>query len=366
MYEGHTVAVVVPAYNEEGYVGPTIDTMPSFVDRVYVVDDASTDDTWSEIRSHAAAVNESRSPEAPGFDRVVVPLQHETNRGVGGAIKTGYQNALADGVDVAAVMGGDHQMNPAELHRYVEPIVRGEADYAKGCRFLDRADWADIPRFRLVGNVLLSYLSKAASGYWRLLDPQNGYTAISTDALARVDLDAMYEYYGYCNDLLVKLNVENIRVADVPRSSTFAFEDEWKSHIDYGEYVPRVSWMLLRNFFYRLNRKYLFRDFHPLALVYYLGLGLAGFGLARLGASALPGRGGAAEASGSGGAAWWTLLLGVVLLLHAAVLDAVDNEDLVVQIHERPEAPAEVEPTADAPTDAAESDPLAADGGAEG
>jgi len=337
VYRDHTVGVVVPAYNEAGFVGTTIDTIPDYVDRVYVVDDASTDGTWSEVAEHAEAANRFVLPEAPGFDVRVVPIRHRENRGVGGAIKTGYLRARDDGIDVTAVMGGDNQMNPAELHRYLDPIVAGDADYVKGSRFLRPEDSADMPRFRLLGNVLLSYLTKVASGYWAVLDPQNGYTAISLSALRRADVEGMYEYYGYCNDLLVKLNVEDLRVADVPRSSSFAYDDGWKSHIDYAEYVPRVSTMLARNFFGRLNEKYLFRRFHPLALFYYLGVGLAGAGVVRaLGARLRGLREGAGGTDQRGGGQLRTILTGAVLILYAAVLDAEDNRELQLQVRGDP------------------------------
>lgn len=289
MYRGETVGVVIPAYNEAGYVGEVIETLPPHVDRAYVVDDASTDDTWAEIRAAAKRINDSvedgeattrrgdqdpvsTTPDAAGagpvqtvrahseagttadFEGRVVPLQHAENRGVGGAIKTGYNRALADGTDLIAVMGGDGQMNPDDLTRYLDPLVEDEADYVKGNRFM--ADDIDqMPRFRLVGNVTLSVLTKIASGYWSIGDPQNGYTAATSDALQAVDLDGMYEYYGYCNDLLVKLQVADQRVADIPRPSTFTYSDDWKSHISYTEYIPRVSAMLLRNFLERLRHE---------------------------------------------------------------------------------------------------------------
>ncbi|MFB6177140.1 MAG: glycosyltransferase family 2 protein, partial [Halobaculum sp.] len=131
MYRDATVAVVVPAYNEAGYVGDVIDGLPSFVDRAYVVDDGSTDATWSEIQSAAAARNETHDGE---FDDLVVPIQHEQNRGVGGAIKTGYQRAREEEIDVTAVLGGDDQMDPTELTKYLDPVVEGVAGYAKGNR----------------------------------------------------------------------------------------------------------------------------------------------------------------------------------------------------------------------------------------
>ncbi|MFO7834802.1 MAG: glycosyltransferase family 2 protein [Halohasta sp.] len=268
MYNEHTVAVVVPAYNEAGFVGDVIETLPPFVDRVYAIDDRSTDETWAEITAAAEAVNNaaatsetaSRGETAStadatstdggtAFDRRVVPIRHETNRGVGGAIKTGYLRAREDGVDVTAVMGGDGQMDPDYLERIIRPITTGEAEYAKGNRLLNRADHTEMPRFRLVGNRILTLLTKIASGYWRIGDPQMGYTAISLEALRETDIENMYEFYGYCNDLLVRLNVAGHRVADVP--SPLNYGDE-HSDINYLTYIPRVSLMLLRTFLWRL------------------------------------------------------------------------------------------------------------------
>ncbi|MFW6321261.1 MAG: glycosyltransferase family 2 protein, partial [Halohasta sp.] len=181
MYNEHTVAVVVPAYNESGFVGDVIETLPEFVDRVYAVDDQSTDDTWREITAAADAVNETTAETdgGAGFDQRVVPIRHDENRGVGGAIKTGYLRAREDEIDVTAVMGGDGQMDPAYLERIIEPIVNGEAEYAKGNRLVNDTDHTEMPRFRLVGNRILTLLTKIASGYWRVGDPQMGYTAIS-------------------------------------------------------------------------------------------------------------------------------------------------------------------------------------------
>ncbi|WP_253737448.1 glycosyltransferase family 2 protein [Halohasta salina] len=267
MYNEHTVAVVVPAYNESGFVGEVIETLPDFVDRVYAIDDRSTDETWAEITATAATVNsaaatgETASTEersavdatstdgGAAFDRRVVPIRHETNRGVGGAIKTGYLRAREDEVDVTAVMGGDGQMDPDYLERIIRPITTGEAEYTKGNRLLNREDHAEMPRFRLVGNRILTLLTKIASGYWRIGDPQMGYTAISLDALRETDIENMYEFYGYCNDLLVRLNVAGHRVADVP--SPLNYGDE-HSDINYLTYIPRVSLMLLRTFLWRL------------------------------------------------------------------------------------------------------------------
>jgi glycosyltransferase involved in cell wall biosynthesis len=323
MYRDLTVAVVVPAYNEEGRVGNVIDDIPEFVDRSYVVDDGSTDGTWDEIRRHAAARNETHDG---AFEDLVVTIAHERNRGVGGAIKTGYLRAREEGIDATVVLGGDDQMDPEVLPRYLDPIADGVADYAKGNRFARSEDWAKMPRFRLVGNVILSYLTKIASGYWDLMDSQNGYTAISLEALERADIEGMYEYYGYCNDLLVRLNAADLRVADVPRSSEYAYSGGWTSHIDYREYIPRVSVMLLRSFLWRLRRKYLLTDYQPLAPLYLFGGAVAGTSL--VGALA-------ALVRRKGDVATWVLstVVGSLVFLYATILDREDNRDLSVRIH---------------------------------
>lgn len=302
MYRDHTIGVVVPAYNEEGFVGTVIDTVPQYVDRVYVVDDASTDGTWGEMQDHAHRANEhaaeigtvdadddtgppdtrdrsSRAMEADGgllYDPRVVTIQHEQNRGVGGAIKTGYQRALEDELDITAVMGGDGQMDPDILHRFLDPIVDGDADYAKGNRLLYKEYRRGMSKWRFIGNSILTFLTKIASGYWKTMDPQNGYTAISQYALENVGISGMYEYYGYCNDLLVKLNAKGMRVADVAMPAVYGDEE---SSIKYSSYIRQVSVMLLQNFLWRLKVKYLVLDFHPLALFYYFGAGTASLGV---------------------------------------------------------------------------------------
>jgi len=323
MYRDHTVAAVVPAYNESGFVGAVIDRIPSFVDRAYVVDDGSTDDTWAEINRHAAVRNDAHDGR---FADLVLPIQHDHNRGVGGAIKTGYQRAREEGIDVTVVLGGDDQMDPDELTRYIDPIVEGVAEYTKGNRFARPEDRAAMPRFRLFGNVVLSYLTKIASGYWGSMDSQNGYTAISLPALERTDIDGMYEYYGYCNDLLVRLNVADVRIADVPRSSNYAYSEGWKSHIDYTEYIPRVSVMLFRSFGWRLREKYLLESYNPLALLYPIGISALTAGSAGL-ANAL-----ARRRNDDGGSWFLSMIAGALLVLYAGVLDREDNEHLERQI----------------------------------
>jgi len=298
MYCDHTVGVVVPAYNEEGLIGGVIRSMPGYVDRIYVIDDCSTDGTWDEIQStanadaeHAAEASEEQLEPllADGGDSLlaqravvhdpigrVIPIQHRENRGAGGAIKTGYLAALEDKVDIVPTVDGDGQMDLSQLPKLLDPIVEDEADYAKGNRLLYKEFRSEMPAFRFFGNSILTFLTKVASGYWKTMDPQNGYTAISGYALANVGIENMYEYYGYCNDLLVKLNAKGMRVADVAMPAVYGDEE---SSITYTTYIRKVSGMLLRNFFWRLKVKYLVLDFHPLALFYLFGAGMAGLSI---------------------------------------------------------------------------------------
>jgi glycosyltransferase involved in cell wall biosynthesis len=236
MYRGKKIGVVVPAYNEESHIVAVLEGMPDFVDRVYVVDDASTDAT-----NHIAKGYE---------DGRVVVIRHEANRGVGGAIVTGYRRCLADDVDIAAVMAGDNQMDPAELMRLLDPIVDGKADYAKGDRTSRREDLVDMSRWRRLGNWLLRLLTRVAVGNMWLMDPQNGYTAASRELLAVLPLARLYPRYGYCNQLLCWISTRGKRVVEVTMPARYLGE---VSKIRYGTYVPKVSWLLLRLFLLRIT-----------------------------------------------------------------------------------------------------------------
>jgi glycosyltransferase involved in cell wall biosynthesis len=254
--DGKSVAVVVPAYREAQLIGETLRGVPAFVDRVYVIDDASDDGTADAAR-------------ALGDSRVEV-LRHEQNGGVGASIVSGYKRALADGVDVTAVMAADNQMDPDDLEKLVRPVAAGDVDYAKANRLVSGEAWQVIPRSRYLGNAVLSLLTKIASGYWHVADSQSGYTAISRDTLAALDLDRVYRKYGFPNDMLVHLNVYNARVRDLPSRPVYGVGEQ--SGIKIRSVVPRISWLLLKGFLWRLREKYVIRDFHPLVFFYALGI----------------------------------------------------------------------------------------------
>ena len=263
MYENSAIGVVIPAYNEEDFIEETIETVPSFVDQVYPVDDASTDGTWEAMRRASDRVNQTDS------HTFAEPIRHEANSGVGAAIKTGYAKAMEDGLDVIAVMNGDGQMNPDRLSEIIDPVVSGVAQYAKGNRLHRPQDRIGMPRFRLFGNSLLTMLTRISSGYWEMTDPQNGYTAISWEVLEMIPYNQLYNRYGFLNDLLAMLNAYECTIADVCHPAVYGAEE---SGIRYSTFVPSLSWLLLRRFLWRMKTRYVVSGFHPLVACYPIGL----------------------------------------------------------------------------------------------
>jgi glycosyltransferase involved in cell wall biosynthesis len=246
MYRGKSIGVVVPAYNEELLIAKVIQTMPDYVDRIYVIDDCSTDRTFEVAAEYRR-------------DSRLKLTRHRNNKGVGAAIVTGYQQALKDGVDITAVMAGDNQMDPNQLLKLLDPLVEGAADYCKGDRLSRSELTKGMSKWRRTGNVILTRLTRVSSGYWTLQDPQNGYTAIKKEILTRLDLNEIYPRYGYCNDLLTKLNVLGAKVRDVQIPARYGEE---KSKIKYGNYIRKVSLLLVRNFFWRITHKYILSHFN--------------------------------------------------------------------------------------------------------
>lgn len=256
MYKSKRISVVVPAYNEEQLIGATISGMPEFVDDIIVVDDYSHDSTSSIVDQYAEK------------DTRVVNIRHEVNKGVGAAISTGYIWCREHEVDVAVVMAGDNQMDPADLPALLDPVVEDRTDYSKGNRLFTGEAWKTIPRARYLGNASLSFLTKIASGYWHVADSQTGYTAINKRALQIIPLENIYPRYGMPNDLLVTLNVYNMRVVDVPVRPVYANE---ASGLKIRKVIFSLSFLLLKLFLRRMVQKYIIRDFHPLVLFYFLG-----------------------------------------------------------------------------------------------
>lgn len=264
MYRDKHVALVIPAYNEERLIGRTLSGVPPVIDSIVVVDDASTDNMSAVVRGCMA-----RDPR-------VALLQHESNMGPGAAIITGYKRVLANGCDIAVVCGGDEQMPLEQVAHLLDPIIDGKADYSKGNRFMAGAASlatipGNMPLSRVIGNMLITMLTKVASGYYKIADVVDGFTAINRVALECVDWDRAWRGYGYPMDFLIRLNAHGLRVVDVPRRAIYA-PGERQSQIKGLRYALRVSPMLARGFFRRLWTKYVLWDFHPLVFFFFLGM----------------------------------------------------------------------------------------------
>ena len=271
MYKGYNVAAVVPAFNEESQIAKVVETMPEFVDHIIIIDDKSTDNTIGVVNGLVQS-----NPR-------VVLLRHEVNQGVGGAIATGYIWARDNNVDAAVVMAGDAQMDPADLPNLLDPVVEEGVDYSKGNRLVYEAAYRLMPKVRFFGNAILSYLTKIASGYWHVTDSQTGYAVIGKKALHAIDWTKMYKRYGQPNDILVRLNLEDMRVRDVPIKPVYNVGE--RSGIKIRRVLFTIGTLLLRMYYWRLWHKYVVRDAHPLVLFIFLGtlmLALGGIFFVRL------------------------------------------------------------------------------------
>ena len=262
MYKDKSICVVVPAYNEATQIGKVIETMPDYVDYVFIVDDASKDKTVEIVKSYQKK------------SKKIQLIELKANQGVGGAIASGYKRARDNDIDVTAVMAGDGQMHPDDLEKIIDPVASGSADYSKGNRLFYGDAWNMIPHIRYMGNSFLSLMTKAASGYWHIADSQSGYTAISLTALKRIYLDGIYKDYGMPNDLLIKLNQFDFKVRDVHIKPVYNIGE--KSGIKLIKVIPRISWLLCKGFCRRLFFKYVIKDFHPLVFFYALSFLLLG------------------------------------------------------------------------------------------
>jgi glycosyltransferase involved in cell wall biosynthesis len=237
--------------------------MPTLVDWIVVVDDASQDQTSDAVR---AVVD-------PRLELITL----EQNQGVGGAVLTGHARALELGADVAVVMAGDAQMDPDFLPALLDPIADGEAQFTKANRFYGPGSFKGMPRHRIFGNVVLSFLTKAASGYWNLFDPQNGYTAIHRKALERLPFDRIARRYEFENDILIQLNILRVPARDVPIPAVYGEE---VSGMKLSKVAPRILRQLWRGFWHRMWWKYVLQSFSPVALMFFSGLASILFGLA--------------------------------------------------------------------------------------
>ena len=257
MYKNKTVAVVIPCYNEQTQIERVIQTIPGYVDKIVIVDDCSEDETVMVVE------NLSR------VDSRIKLIRHKKNSGCGGALATGYIWVRDNDYDVAVRMDGDGQMDPNDLKFLLDPVVSGETDYAKGNRLFTGQAFKMIPKARYFGNSILTLLTKIASGYWHVADSQSGYTAMNKKVLETLNWRFMYSRYGQPNHLLIMLNIYNFRVRDIAVKPIYGVGE--KSGMKIRKVIFTLSWLLLKNFFWRMKEKYFIRDFHPLIFFYILG-----------------------------------------------------------------------------------------------
>ena len=257
------IAVVIPSYRVKRHVLAVIEAMPLAVDRIYVVDDCCPEQSGAFV-------------EAANTDRRVRVIYHEKNQGVGGATLTGYRAAYEEGADVVVKVDGDGQMDPALIPQFVEPVLAGQADYTKGNRFFDPRYLSAMPAMRLFGNLVLSFVSKLSSGYWDIMDPTNGYTALAARLYPLLNADRIERRYFFESDMLFRLGLAQAVVRDVPMRPVYGDEE---SSLSIRKTALEFPAKHLSRFIKRVGYTYFVRDFNIGTLQLVVGVLLLLFGV---------------------------------------------------------------------------------------
>lgn len=256
------ISVVIPSYKVSKYILDVIKDIPEFVNHIIIVDDKCPQNSGQIAKTST--------------DNRVIVCYHEKNLGVGGAVVTGYKKALELNSDIVIKIDGDGQMDVNYMQKLIQPILDGKADYTKGNRFTDFKALRAMPKVRLFGNSGLSFLVKAASGYWNLMDPTNGYTAINKHALEELDLDNIAKRYFFESDMLINLNIENAVVVDVEIPAKYGDEE---SSLSITKTLVGFPPKLFKGLCKRIFLKYFIYDFNMLSLYLVVGLPMLFFGI---------------------------------------------------------------------------------------
>lgn len=256
------ITAVVTAYNVKSHIENVVKAMPLFVNNIIVVDDKCPQETGSFI-------------EELNLEKVIV-IFHKYNQGVGGAVVTGYKKALELNSDIVVKVDGDGQMNPANISKLIQPIIDNKADYTKGNRFVDLKALKQMPKVRLFGNSVLSFLVKVSSGYWDIMDPTNGFTAISKDTILGLELEKLSKRFFFESDMLINLNIQNCVVKDVSFSAKY--EDE-ESSLSVTKVLFDFPSKLFKGLLKRIFYKYYIYDFNMASIYMLLGFPLFMFGI---------------------------------------------------------------------------------------
>ena len=258
------IVAVVPAYRVEGQIQSVLQGLPSYLNRIIVVDDGSPDRTADRVRSAARR------------DRRILLLQHDQNQGVGAAMVSGFRRALELKAQIVVKVDGDGQMDTGHLPELLEPLIQGKADYTKGNRFRDFAALRQMPLIRRLGNMALGFLAKAATGYWNLFDPTNGFIAVRGATLAQLPLDQIDRSYYFEISMLANLYLLGAVVHDIPMPARYRDEiSNLMVERVLVEFPPR----LLATFVRRAVLKNFLYDFSMVSIYLMVGIPLLLFGL---------------------------------------------------------------------------------------
>jgi dolichol-phosphate mannosyltransferase len=252
------VAVVIPSYKVCEHILGVISAIGSEVERIYVVDDHCPDGSGEYVSKHC-------------IDERVTVLKNPVNLGVGGAVMTGYKAAISEGMDIIVKVDGDGQMDPALIPDFILPIVLGEADYTKGNRFFDLEQIRTMPKIRLFGNAVLSFMTKISSGYWNLFDPTNGFTAIHSEVVKHLPFEKISNRYFFETDMLFRLNILRAVAVDVPMDAKYGSE---VSNLKTSKIIIEFLFKHSRNFSKRILYNYYLRDMSLASVEMPLGIAL--------------------------------------------------------------------------------------------
>lgn len=264
MYKKHKISVSVPAYNEEILIGKTLETIPSFIDLIVVVDDKSKDKTLEEILKYKKK------------DKRIHFIASTENQGLGHTVIKAHTYAAKKGVDIVVVMAGDNQMDPAYLPLLLDTVIKEHTDYAKGNRFFHRQDLKKMPFFRIAGNIFLTFMAKFCTGYWSISDPINGYTALRVEAFKKIDISQIGSRYGFEPSLIIELALVDAKIKDVFIPARYGEE---RSKVNLLVDPLKVMKVFIKGFFRRMFYKYTIYNFHPIALFFGSGFLLIFVGL---------------------------------------------------------------------------------------
>ena len=238
------IAVVIPSYKVKNHILEVISKIGSEVDRIYVVDDGCPEKTGIYVETHCK-------------DPRVTVIRNKKNSGVGGAVLAGYVEAIKNDFDIIVKIDGDGQMEPEMLPRFVYPIIKGQADYTKGNRFYDLAQLKRMPRIRVIGNLVLSFMSKLSTGYWTNFDPTNGYTAIDARVAKLLPFQKISNRYFFETDMLFRLNILRAVVLDIPMDAKY---DGESSNLSITDIFLEFIYKHTKNFIKRIFYNYFLRD----------------------------------------------------------------------------------------------------------